>query len=143
MASRISSAFDAGAIEVVDDADPANLRVQLRADTNRLSSQLSSASARESDSSAPLAALTIAEFGRGRTLRKPETSVSDPPARICACCATRHAPQNLLSIAIFPLLLAFACAATVQGVWARIELSSNATKPSGATAVRDRTRRDE
>jgi hypothetical protein len=58
----------------------------------------SRASARASDSSAPLAALTIAEFGRGRTLRKPETSVSDPPARICACCATRHAPQNLPSI---------------------------------------------
>src|SRR6267142_2546424 len=37
----------------------------------------SSASARASDSSAPLAALTIAEFGRGRTLRKPDTSVSD------------------------------------------------------------------
>src|SRR4051794_11178042 len=58
----------------------------------------SSASARESDSSAPLAALTIAEFGRGRTLRKPETSVNDPPGRISACCATRHAPQNFPSI---------------------------------------------
>lgn len=34
MASRISSAFDAGAIEVVDDADPANLRVRLRADSH-------------------------------------------------------------------------------------------------------------
>ena len=58
----------------------------------------SSASARESDSSAPLAALTIAEFGRGRTLKNPETSVSDPPGRISADRATRHAPQNLLSI---------------------------------------------
>ena len=34
----------------------------------------SSASACDSDSSAPLAALTIAEFNRGRTLRKPETA---------------------------------------------------------------------
>ena len=50
----------------------------------------SSASARASDSSAPLAALTIAEFGRGRTLRKPETSVSDPPGRISA--RSRDAP---------------------------------------------------
>jgi hypothetical protein len=58
----------------------------------------SSANARDSDSSAPLAALTMAEFGRGRTLRKPETSVSDPPGRISADRATRQAPQNLLSI---------------------------------------------
>jgi len=58
----------------------------------------SSASARASDSSAPLAALTIAEFGRGRTLRKPVTSVSEPPGRMSASRATRQAPQNLPSI---------------------------------------------
>ena len=39
----------------------------------------------------------MAEFGRGRTLRKPDTSVSDPPARMSAERATRQAPQNLLS----------------------------------------------
>src|SRR5215472_11436001 len=44
----------------------------------------SSARLRVSDSSAPLAAPTIAEFGRGRMLRNPDTRVSDPPARISA-----------------------------------------------------------
>ena len=39
----------------------------------------SSARLRVSNSSAPLAAPTMAEFGRGRMLRKPETSVSEPP----------------------------------------------------------------
>ena len=34
MASRISSTFDAGAIEVVADADPRDLQVQLRADSH-------------------------------------------------------------------------------------------------------------
>ena len=58
----------------------------------------SSASARDSDSSAPLATLTMAEFGRGRMLRKPETSVSDPPLRNSAARATRQAPQNLPSM---------------------------------------------
>jgi len=58
----------------------------------------SSASARASDSSAPFAALMIAEFGRGRTLRNPVTSVSDPPGRIVASRATRQAPQNLPSM---------------------------------------------
>ena len=55
----------------------------------------SSAKLRASDSSAPFAAPTIAAAGRGRMLRKPDTSVSEPPARISAACATRQAPQNL------------------------------------------------
>ena len=38
------------------------------------------------------------ELGRGRMLRNPETSVSDPPGRISADRATRQAPQNLLSM---------------------------------------------
>src|SRR5665213_1164482 len=58
----------------------------------------SSARLRVSDSSAPLAAPTMAEFGRGRMLRKPETNVSDPTGRICAERATRQAPQNLPSM---------------------------------------------
>ena len=58
----------------------------------------SSARPARSDSSAPLAAPTIAEFGRGRMLRKPLTSVSEPPARISAARATRQAPQNLPSM---------------------------------------------
>ena len=49
-------------------------------------------------SSAPLAAPTIAEFGRGRMLRKPETKVSEPPERISAARAQRQAPQNLPSM---------------------------------------------
>ena len=40
----------------------------------------------------------MAEFGRGRMLRKPDTKVSEPPARISAARATRQAPQNLPSI---------------------------------------------
>src|SRR5215831_17270893 len=58
----------------------------------------SRAKLRPSDSSAPFTALTIAAAGRGRTLKNPETSVSDPPARISAARATRHAPQNFPSI---------------------------------------------
>jgi len=42
---------------------------------------------RASDSSAPLAAPTMAEFGRGRILRKPLTMVSEPPALISAALA--------------------------------------------------------
>jgi len=55
------------------------------------------ASERASDSSAPLTAPTIAEFGRGRMLRKPETSVSEPPGRISEKRAQRQAPQNFPS----------------------------------------------
>ncbi len=50
----------------------------------------SSARLRASDSIAPLAAPTMAEFGRGRMLRNPETSVSDPPGRMSA--ARAHPP---------------------------------------------------
>ena len=35
--------------------------------------------------------LMMAELGRGRMLKYPETSVSDPPGRMSAARATRHA----------------------------------------------------
>ncbi|VBF29946.1 Uncharacterised protein [Burkholderia pseudomallei] len=59
----------------------------------------SSASPRASASSAALIAPCSTALALGRTLRKPETNVSDPPGAMRAARATRYAPQNLLSIA--------------------------------------------
>src|SRR5215831_21124890 len=58
----------------------------------------SRAKLRPSDSNAPFTAPTIAAAGRGRTLKNPETNVSEPPVRISASRATRQAPQNLPSM---------------------------------------------
>src|ERR1700675_2312171 len=59
----------------------------------------SSARPRASASSAALIAPCNTELLLGRTLRKPETSVNEPPSVIFADRATRYAPQNLLFIA--------------------------------------------